>query len=263
MTVRSERVGSTLLVTLDRPEAHNAMSRAMSDALTDAWYRLRDDPELRVAVLHGAGGRAFCAGADLKEIGAFYDSMSPAERLARSEREPGLGGLTRNLDPGKPIVAAIGGHCLGGGLELALACDLRVAAEHASFGLPEVRWGLIPAAGGTQRLPRAMPLGLALEMLLTGDPIDATRALAAGLVNAVVPAGDLLPTALELAERIARNAPIAVQAARAAALAGLHLPLDEALSLEQRLAEPARQSKDLQEGLLAFRERRPPAFTGR
>ena len=142
---------------------------------------------------------SFCAGGDLKEVGGWYRSMTPIERRERGEREPGLGGITRNLDAGKPVIAAINGHCLAGGLELALACDLRIAAEHATFGLPEVRWGLIPGAGGTQRLPRAIPLGIAAEMIMTGEPIEAQRALALGLVSRVVPREALLAEALALA----------------------------------------------------------------
>ncbi len=263
MTVRTERLGHVLVVTLDRPEAHNALSLAMTAQLCEVWTTLRDDPELRVAVLTGAGGRAFCAGADLKEIGSWYRAMTPIQRRERAERAPGLGGITRNLDPGKPVIAAIGGHCLAGGLELALACDVRIAAEHARFGLPEVKRGIMPGAGGTQRLPRAIPLSAALELLLTGDSIDAARALALGLVSRVVPADRLLDEALALARRIAANAPLAVQAARAAALRGLHLPLAEGLRLEQLHAEPLRQTEDAAEGIRAFAEKRPPEFRGR
>ncbi len=263
MSIRTERDDAVLVVTIDRPEARNALTLEMSRLLVEAWLELRDDSALRVAVLTGAGDRAFCAGADLRQIGDWYRSLTPVERQRRGEREPGLGGLTRNLDPGKPVVAAINGACLAGGLELALACDLRIAAEHASFGLPEVRWGLIPGAGGTQRLPRAIPRALAMEMLLTGAPVDATRALQAGLVSRVVGAGVLLEEALALAGQIARNAPLAVQAARAAALTGGELRLEEGLRLEQSYAEPLRASDDVQEGLAAFVEKREPEFRGR
>ncbi len=263
MSIRVERHDAVLLVTIDRPEARNALSLEMSRALVEAWQELRDDEALRVAVLTGAGDKAFCAGADLKEVGAWYRSQTPADRQRRGEREPGLGGLTRNLDPGKPVLAAVNGACLAGGLELALACDLRIASENATFGLPEVRWGLIPGAGGTQRLPRAVPLAVALELLLTGQPIDASQALQAGLVSRVVPRERLLEDALALAAQIARNAPLAVQAARAAALGGLALRLDEGLRLEQAYAEPLRASEDVQEGLRAFAEKRDPEFEGR
>jgi enoyl-CoA hydratase/carnithine racemase len=262
MTLRIEVEGPLFLVTLDRPQARNALNLDMRTQLCAAWERFRDDAQLRVAVLTGTG-KAFCAGADLKQLGAHYRSESPIQRRERQEREPGLGGLTRNFDAGKPVVAAIGGYCLGGGLELALACDLRVAADDALLGLPEVRRGIIPGAGGTQRLPRAVPLGAALELLLTGEPVDAARALQLGLVNRVTTRERLLDEAKELAHRIARNAPLAVQAARAAALRGSHLPLDEGLRLEQFYAEPLRVTEDAREGVAAFKEKRDPVFRGR
>ena len=263
MSIRTERDGNVLIVTIDRPEARNALSLEMGRQLCGVWETFRDDADLRVAILTGAGDAAFSAGADLKEVGPYYRSMTPVERRERGEREPGLGGITRNLDPGKPIVAAINGACLAGGLELALACDVRVAAEHATFGLPEVRWGIMPGAGGTQRLPRTIPFGLAMEMLLTGDPIDAQTALRFGLVNRVVPLDGLLDEAKAMAERIAKNAPLSLQAVRAAARRGMHLSLEDGLRLEQFYAEPLRQSEDAQEGLRAFAEKRTAKFQGR
>ena len=263
MSIRTDREDGVLLVTIDRPEARNALSLEMGRALTEVWTTFRDDKDLRVAILTGAGDRAFCAGADLKEVGAWYRSMTPIERRERGEREPGVGGITRNLDTGKPVIAAINGPCLAGGLEIALACDIRIAAERATFGLPEVRRGILPGAGGTQRLPRLVPLGFALEMLYTGEAIDAKTAHAVGLINRVVPGEELLSEARALAGRIARSAPLAVQAARAAALRGLHLPLDEGLRLEQFYAEPLRATEDAREGVSAFVEKREPAFQGR
>lgn len=263
MNIRTERRDDVLLVVLDRPQARNALNRAMRGELIAVWKAFRDDPGLRAAVLTGAGDVAFCAGADLKEMAEYYRAMTPIERRERSEREPGLGGITRNCDPIKPIIAAINGHCLAGGLELALACDLRIAAPHATFGLPEVCRGLMPGAGGTQRLPRSVPLAIAAEIILTGEPIDAARALAAGLINRIVPSAALRDEAMALASRIARNAPLAVQAARAAMLHGLHLPLDEGLRLEQFYAEPLRQTEDIDEGLRSFAEKRQPQFRGR
>ena len=263
MTIRTGMSDGVLLITIDRPEARNALSQKMSLELCKAWREFRDSDALRVAIVTGAGDKAFCAGADLKELAELYAGMTPVERRERGEREPGLGGITRNLEVGKPVIAAINGHCLAGGFEIALACDLRVAAEHATFGLPEVKRGIIPGAGGTQRLPRAIPMGLALEMLMTGDPIDARTALRLGLVNRVVPLERLLDEARSLAGRIARNAPLAVQAARYAALRGSHLPLEEGLRLEQFYAEPTRQSEDAREGIAAFVEKREPIFRGK
>ncbi len=232
------------MVTLDRPKALNAIDPETHDALVQAWQRLRDDPDIRCAVLTGAGERAFCVGIDLKRIDEWYARAPPEERVARWNQEPGLAGLTRNLDPGKPVVAAIQGHCLGGGLELALACDLRIAADNAMFALPELRWGIIPGQGGTQRLPRTVPVGLALEMVLTGKAIDARRAYEVGLVNEVVAANQVLPTALRMAHAIAALPPEAVRRARQAIRQGVEMPLEDGLRLENFLADPLRDSQD-------------------
>lgn len=262
MSLKRETRGGVLILTIARPAARNALNAETQQALVEEWMRFRDDDTLRVAVLTGAGDEAFCAGADLKELGAFYRSMTPFERRERGEREPGLGAITRNFDPRKPTIAAINGACLAGGLELALACDIRVAAEHARFGLPEVRRGILPGAGGTQRLPRALPVGVALEMILTGTPIDAASAVRWGLVSRVVPRAALLDCALEIAELIAANGPLAVRAAREAVYEGMALPMDAALRLEQFLAEPLRQSDDAAEGVRAFIEKRRANFAG-
>lgn len=263
MSLGREVRDGILILTIDRPQARNALNAETQAALLDAWLNFRDDDALRVAVLTGAGDQAFCAGADLKEIGSFYKSMTPFQRRERGEREPGLGAITRNFDARKPTIAAINGACLAGGLELALACDIRVAAEHARFGLPEVCRGILPGAGGTQRLPRALPLGVALEMVMTGAPIDAQAALRWGLVSHVVPAAEVLGCALRVASLIAANGPLAVQAARDAVYQGAAMPLEAALRLEQFLAEPLRQSDDAAEGVRAFIEKRRANFTGK
>jgi E-phenylitaconyl-CoA hydratase len=263
VTIRFEREGRLAILTIDRPEVHNALDFETSDALAQAWIRFRDDDELRVAILTGAGERAFCAGADLRGVGDFYRKLTPAERLRRSEQQPGLGGITRNLAIDKPVVAAVNGHCLAGGLELALACDLRIASENASFGLPEVTRGIITGAGGTQRLPRLVGPERALDLVLTGRRIDAEEALRIGLVSRVVPLGELQEAARSVASAIAANAPLAVRAAKAAVWRGLDLTLDQGLRLEQLLAEPVRQSEDAQEGPRAFLEKRKPEWKGR
>ncbi len=262
-TVLFERGDHVAVLTLNRPEAMNAMNLEMRQALNRRWVEFRDNPDLWVAVITGAGEKAFCAGADLKELGGFYGSTTPAERRARWEVEPGIGGITHNLDIWKPIIAAVNGYCLAGGLELALACDIRIASGNASFGLTEVQWGIIPGAGGTQRLPRLVPFGRALEMLITAEKIDAAEAFRIGLVNRVIPRRELMPTALGTADRICRNGPLAVRLVKEAAWRGLDATLDEGLRLEQFLAEVARQSEDAQEGPRAFAEKRQPAFKGR
>ena len=263
MSIRFECEGAVALLTINRPKVHNALDFEASDALVAAWTRFRDDDDLRVAILTGAGERSFCAGADLRGVGDFYKKLTSAERLRRSEQVPGLGGITRNLAVDKPIIAAVNGYCRAGGLEIALACDLRIASESASFGLPEVTRGILPGAGGTQRLPRLIGPGRALDLILTGRRIDAHEAERFGLVTRVVAPGDLPQAALALATSIAANGPLAVRAAKAAVWHGLDVPLEEGLRLEQLLAEPVRQSEDAQEGPRAFLEKRKPVFKGR
>jgi len=221
VTLRFDRDGPVAILTIDRPKVHNALDFETSDALTDAWIRFRDDDGLRVAILTGAGDRAFCAGADLRGVGDFYKKLSSSQRLRRSEQVPGLGGITKNLTIDKPTIAAVNGFCLAGGLEIALACDLRIASENASFGLPEVTRGIIPGAGGTQRLPRLIGPERALDLILSGRRIDAEEAERIGLVSRVVAHGDLMEEALAMARVIAENGPLAVRAAKAAIWRGL------------------------------------------
>ena len=263
MAIGFETRDRTAVIRIDRPEARNAIDQDTADELNRAWLRFRDDDSLWVAVLTGAGEKSFCAGADLRRVGKYYAELTPAERRRRAEVEPGFGGITRNLDIFKPIIAAINGHCLAGGLELALACDVRIASPNATFGLPEVRWGVVPGGGGTQRLTRTVPLGLAMEMLITGRTIDADTALRVGLINRVVQAAELLDEALETAATICENGPLAVRAAKEAALRGLNLPLVDGLRIEQFLAEPVRQSEDAREGVRAFADKRSPEFKGK
>jgi len=262
MTVHFATDGPVAWITLDRPEALNAIDPETHAALVTAWGRVRDEEGVRVAVLTGAGSKAFCAGVDLKRMGEFYENVPANERVEVWNRVPGIGGITRNLDVGKPVIAAVNGICLGGGLEMALACDLRLASDNATFGLPEVRWAIIPGQGGTQRLPRTVPPAIALEMLLTGRPIDAARAAAIGLVNHVYPSSRLREEAEGMARAISAHPPRAIRAALAAVRRGLTLPLEDGLRLEQELANPLRDSPDNREARAAFREKRPPRWSG-
>jgi enoyl-CoA hydratase/carnithine racemase len=258
-TVLYEQKDRVVTITINRPEAMNAIDPETHQALIAAWTRFRDDESAWVAILTGAGDKAFSAGADLKK------SIPAAFAKAGGSRhnEFGLGGITRGLEIWKPMIAAINGFCLAGGLEQALACDLRIAAPHARFGLTEVRWGIMPGAGGTQRLPRAVPLAKAMEMILTAEPIDATEALRIGLINKVVPLPDLLPTAMATAETLCERGPLALRAAKEAVLKGLSLPLTEGLRLEGLLSATLRGTEDAAEGPRAFAEKRKPNFKAR
>ena len=220
--VSYERSGAAAVLTLDRPERRNAIDGAAATALRAGLRRFEDEGDARVLVLRGAGGEAFCAGADLKALDLDVDHRA------------GPLGFTR-LTPSKPAIAAIEGWCVAGGLELALWCDLRIAAEGSTFGCFERRWGVPLVDGGTQRLPRAIGMGRALELILTGRPVDADEALRIGLVNEVVPRGDALSRALELAEQLASFPQRTMLADRRAALEGAALPLAEGLELERRL----------------------------
>lgn len=252
MSLRVEQRGPVAVLTIDRPEVHNAIDPETHRELLAAWELVRDTESTRAAVLTGAGERAFSAGIDLGRMEELYAEVPPDRRRAVWNRRPGIGGLTRNFDVGKPVIAAIRGYCLGGGLELALACDLRIATPDAVFGLPELQWAIIPGQGGTQRLARAMPPSIALEMILTGEPITAARAFEVGLVNRVVPPERLLDAAVALAEKIAARSPRAVWAAREAVRRGLDLSLDEGLRVEQDLADPLRGSEENRAAVRAF-----------
>jgi enoyl-CoA hydratase len=224
--VRYERPGSAALVTIDRPERRNAVDGATAVALHECFDRFEADGDARVMILTGAGDKAFCAGADLKSIGTL-DPSRPAGPM----------GFT-HLTPSKPTIAAVSGWCLAGGVELALWCDLRIAAEGSTFGLFERRWGVPLIDGGTQRLPRIVGMGRALELILTGRPVEAEEARQIGLVNEVVPPGHHVARALELAERLAAFPQETMLADRRAALEGAGLTLEEGLELERRLGVP-------------------------
>jgi crotonobetainyl-CoA hydratase len=253
---RVERDGRVLVVTIDRPEVMNALHPAANRELADAFDAFAADPELWVAILTGAGERAFSAGNDLK-----FQAASGG----RLEIPPaGFGGLTARFDLAKPVIAAVNGVALGGGFEIALACDLIVAAEHASFGLPEPRVGLAALAGGLHRLPRQLPLKQAMGMLLTGRRIGAREALALGLVNEVVPAAELLPAARRWADAVLECSPVSVRTTKQVATRGLRFAsLEEAMSQRYDEIRDLVLSEDFAEGPRAFAEKRPPRWKGR
>jgi len=241
-----------LTITIDRPEQRNAMTRSAAHEIAAALVRLDEDPDLSVGILTGSGG-TFCAGMDLKRF-------QLGERPVVEGR--GFGGLVEN-PPRKPLIAAVEGWALGGGFELVLASDLVVAGAGAKFGLPEVKRGLAARAGGIFRAPRVLPRAVALEMLLTGEPITADTALGYGLLNRVVEDGTAAAVAHEIAATISANAPLAVQASKAFALASRTLTDDEAFERQSAYTDPVFASADAIEGAAAFTERRAPRWTAR
>lgn len=256
-----EKRGKTAIITINRPEAYNAMSGEAWKAITRIWIEVKEDPEVWTIIVTGSGDKAFCAGQDLKEMARLKKEAEQGGRpfvSALPEVSP-----VKYMDMPKPVIAAINGFAIGGGLEIAMVCDIRIAADHARLGLQEVKQSLIPGAGGTQRLPRFIPFGLALEMLLTGDLISAQEAYRVGLVNRVVPLSDLMPAAQALADKINGNGPLAVRAAKEAAYKGIQMPLNEALRFETLLMSQLRQSEDAWEGPRAFAEKRTPIYIGR
>jgi enoyl-CoA hydratase/carnithine racemase len=254
-TVRVERDGRIAWVTLDRADAANALSKALVRDLRAALAELRSDPA--VLIVTGAGEKAFCAGADLKERRAMTLEETRAFLVELNAAVDELAAHPQ------PTIAALNGAAYGGGLELALACDLRVAAAGIEVGLPEVRLGIIPGAGGTQRLARACGLAVAKELILTGRRIDAARARELGLFSAVVPPAELRAEALRWAGEIATAGPLAVAQAKAAIDEGWGQPLGAALAVERAKYEVVLTSDDRNEGLLAFAEKRKPNFTGK
>ena len=256
-----EKRGRVAVVTVNRPERMNAIDPQTSAELHEAWSDFRDDDELWVGILTGAGEKAFSAGNDLVVMSRAQQG-GEASTAAAYSRAP-FGGITRNFECWKPMIAAINGYCLAGGLEMALSCDIRVAAEHAQFGLAEVTRGIIPGAGGTQRLPRLIPFGPALELLLTGGRFDAQWAYRYGLVNYVVPAPQVMEKSLEIANIICENAPVAVRLVKEAAYRGRSLPLDEGLKLEIEQSRKVMGTEDAKEGPLAFAQKRKPQWKGR
>jgi enoyl-CoA hydratase len=248
--------GRAAVVTVNRPEKRNALNSQVRAGLHVAFDRAKADPAVRVVVLTGAGDKAFIAGADIGE----FEGRTPVEQW----REMGAGPVFDAPERcPKPVIAAVNGFCLGGGMELSLACDIRIASDTAKFGQPEVNLGIIPGGGGTQRLPRVAGLGAALRLILTGDLIDAAEALRLGIVSEVTAPGELMTRALAIAETIASKSPVAVAAAKEATRAALSLPLEDGLRAERALFAVCFASEDKVEGVRAFLEKRAANFPGR
>ncbi len=260
MAILYEKRGRVAYITINRPEARNAIDPETMQELSDAWSDFRDDDDLWVGVLTGAGDKSFSAGADLKTLIPRLTGAIPGGGQTSAG---GFGGITRSFECWKPMIAAINGHCFAGGFEMMLACDLRIASENAVFGLTEVSWGIIPAAGGTQRLPRSISLAKAMEMILTAQRISAEEACNIGLINKVVPQAELMNEVERLVATLLERGPLALRAAKQAILQGLSMTLDEGMALEQRLMAGLLKTEDAREGPLAFAQKRKPEFKAR
>lgn len=257
MAINVERDGAVAIVTMSRPEALNAFNTAQLEMLLSVAVDLSNDTDIRAVILTGEGTRAFAAGADISEM----STKSPSEAMKFGELGHAIGKAIGHAP--QPWIAAINGFALGGGCEMALACDIRIASENAQLGQPEVTLGIPAGWGGTQRLPRLIGPGVAAELLFTGRRLKADEALRIGLVNAVYPADGLMPAAKEMAQTIANNSPSAVRATKEAMRRAFDLPLIDGLAVEAQLFALSFDSADQREGMTAFAEKRRPEFTGR
>jgi enoyl-CoA hydratase len=255
-TLRVEQDGAVAILTIDRPEKRNALSGQVRAELVTALDALRDDGTVRVLVITGAGDKAFVAGADIAE---FADRTPLEQRATMTGRRV----FDEVAAYPKPVIAMINGFCLGGGCELALACDVRIAADTAKLGQPEINLGIIPGGGGTQRLPRVVGTGQAMRLILSGEIIDTAEALRIGLVDVVHPAADLRERTLEFARAMAARSPVALRMAKSAVRAAAEMPLSAGLQYETELFVTCFASADKREGVAAFLEKRPASFTGR
>ncbi|MBU2649230.1 enoyl-CoA hydratase/isomerase family protein [bacterium] len=266
MSLLFEKRNHIAYLTLNRPDARNAFDPEMLVQLVSAWQEYREDSSLRCAILTGAGEKAFCAGADLGKLIPLMTGVRKAESEAdkQIQKKPELmnQAILRDFNLHKPVVAAINGHAIAGGLEFLYATDIRIACPDARFGLQEVKWGIFPVGGSSVHLPRQMPYARAMEMLLTGELITAREALEFGLINRIVPRGEVMVEAEKTAALIARNGPLAVAAIKQAVQANMGVPIKEALAREMEIAMPVFMTRDAQEGPRAFKEKREPVFKG-
>lgn len=251
MAVEYVKEGRIAIMTINRPEAMNALNADVSREMREAMIDFRDNNDLWVAIITGAGDRAFSAGADIKDFRPATQEDMERIRDAAPVRADTIW---------KPFIAAINGYALGGGLEMAMTCDIRIAAEHAQLGQPEINIGFMPGAGGTQRLSRFVPRAIAAEILLTGNRITAQEAYRIGLVNKVVPLDKLMDTAKEMANTICSRGPLGIRASKEAMIRGYDMVLEEGLKLESQLATHIRTTDDFMEGARAFVEKRPPDY---
>ena len=256
-----EREGHTAIVTLNRPEKRNALSSEMLVRMYDAWVEIDRDPDIRAAIVTGAGGN-FCSGADLKAMAAGHPDSEYTKRFA-ADGDLHWKALLRHFVPGKPMIAAVEGYAVAGGTEILQAFDIRVAGESAQFGVAEVRRGLFPLGGSTVRLSRQIPYTVAAEMLLTGKFVPANEAKDVGLIGHVVPDGEALDKAREIADQIAENGPLAVQAVLRSMRATREMPEKVGLAYELEIGQPVFSTEDAMEGPTAFAEKRKPEFKGR
>jgi E-phenylitaconyl-CoA hydratase len=257
MSIDFELADGIATITINRPELMNAMDAEHYKGLSQAWMRVRDDADIRVAIITGAGDKSFSAGADIK---SFLTAPPGLDEMWLTQRDQLL---NRGLEVWKPVIAAVNGYCLAGGMTLLLGTDIRVASEHATFNVAEVKRGLLPGNGGTQRILDQLPYAIGMELLLTGDALDAKTALHYGLINKVVPKEKLMETARDYARRIAANAPLAVQAAKEMAVRGREMDRVTGLRVEALTNRLLQFTEDAKEGPAAFAAKRPPNFKGR
>lgn len=254
--IEYKKEGNIAVITINRPEARGALTLKGHQEFEEALTAFRDDDELLVGIITGTGDKAFCSGVDINDMLPFIKSTAD-----KPWQQPAT--IMRGLDIWKPLIAALNGLTLGGGLEIALACDIRIASENVKLGFPEVKVGMFPAGGGTQRLPRIVPSGIAAEMIFTGKMIDANEAFRIGLVNRVVPLDQLMPTAMEIARSICEGGPLAIRTAKEAMTRGMGMGLENGLKLETTLTPRVVFSNDFAEGIRAFAEKRKPKFEGK
>lgn len=266
MALSYEKKNGIAYLTLNRPEAHNAIDPETVMELIDAWEDYRDDDSMRCAIVTGQGDQTFCSGADLGRLIPLFTGAKVPETDAdkQIQKNPLLAqkALLRDFELFKPVIAAINGHAIAGGMELLYSTDIRIAAEHAKFGLQEVKWAIFPMGGSSVKLPRQLPYARAMEILLTGELMSAEEALRYGFINRILPADKVMDEAERIASLIVKNGPLAVTAIKKAVLENIGLTLQDGLAKEMEIAIPVFLSQDAQEGPRAFKEKREPEYKG-